>query len=1019
MKRQRFLAFALLLSLVITSSPRVAHTSAASQPASTLSVEGPDLSQVEGDSTPAERSTDAFVGRVSANLQVTSLAPLPNTHTAALTTSVSITYGEAISLTTVTKRTFAVYATQTGLLAQGHAVNGGTISLTPVQPFKPGELVQVSATTGTLTLSGQGPISPTVWQFWAAPVGGSGVFTDSGQTLGSSDTKVVALGDLGGDGDLDAFVANRGNDGQANANRVWLNDGSGNFIDSGQSLGTSFSRGMALGDVDGDGDLDVFVGNESSANKVWLNDGTGYFIDSGQSLGSAYTYSVHLGDVDGDGDLDAFVGNWTQADKVWLNDGTGRFIDSGQSFASTSSIDVALGDVDGDGDLDAFVATWTRADKIWLNDGTGHFIDSGHSLNSPDSYAVALGDVNGDGSLDAFTANGTIHDGRANKVWLNDGTGYFIDSGQSLGSSSSFAVHLGDVDGDGDLDAFVGNYSGYANKVWLNDGTGYFIDSGQSLGGSDSTDVALGDVDGDGDLDAFVGNFRQADRVWLNQNPPSLTIGKTGPIAAMVGDLITYTLTVTNDGQLPATNLAITDSIPAGANYVSGGTRVNNVVSWTAASLAVSSSTSVQFAVTAPVAGTIVNSDYHVVADTGYSAVGSMAVATIITDVPIAGLAATNDSPTPSGHVTTLAASTTAGSNVNYTWDLGDGNTDIGPAVTHAYPNLGVYTAIVTASNSVGIAIATTTVNIAHFVYLPLVMKRWPPIPYTPVLNPIDNTDQDSYYAVTWQEADLATTYILEEATNASFSGAQVVYQGVSLSWTVPDPGKTPGTYYYRVKGRNSWGDSSWSNVQSTVVSQAELIINGGFETGPPALPWVQSSNIGEMIHHLGARTGNWGVYMGGAVNAADQIYQEVTIPAAVSSPQLSYWRLIRTSDSTQTAYDEMRCAIWDTTGDVLAFCGQFSNVDQSQDWIHATYDMSAFRGRTVHIGFKAFNDGQYDTQFFIDDVRLSVTSSTTTQANEVKLVPSSNHWRLTGLLQAPQQGEGSRLPSRLKIIPR
>jgi len=107
---------------------------------------------------------------------------------------------------------------------------------------------------------------------------------------------------------------------------------------------------------------------------------------------------------------------------------------------------------------------------------------------------------------------------------------------------------------------------------------------------------------------------------------------------------------------------------------------------------------------------------------------------------------------------------------------------------------------------------------VRHLVYLPLVMKRWPPIPYTPVLNPIDNTDQDGYYAVTWQKADLATTYILEEATNASFSGAQVVYQGDALSWSVPSPGKMPGTYYYRVKARNTWADSPWSNVQQVVI---------------------------------------------------------------------------------------------------------------------------------------------------------------------------------------------------------
>ncbi|NIS75166.1 MAG: VCBS repeat-containing protein, partial [Deltaproteobacteria bacterium] len=75
---------------------------------------------------------------------------------------------------------------------------------------------------------------------------------------------------------------------------------------------------------------------------------------------------------------------------------------------------------------------------------------------------------------------------------------------------------LGDVEGDGDLDIIEGN-SGQPNRVWLNDGTGTFADSGQLLGSSDTTSVALGDLDGDGDLDIVEGNFGQPNRIWLNQ----------------------------------------------------------------------------------------------------------------------------------------------------------------------------------------------------------------------------------------------------------------------------------------------------------------------------------------------------------------------------------------------------------------------------------------------------------------------------------------------------------------------
>ena len=73
-----------------------------------------------------------------------------------------------------------------------------------------------------------------------------------------------------------------------------------------------------MDDVDGDGDLDLVVGNEGP-NTVWLNNGSGSFSDSGQALGSAITYGIALGDVDGDGDLDLAEGNGDSPERIWLN----------------------------------------------------------------------------------------------------------------------------------------------------------------------------------------------------------------------------------------------------------------------------------------------------------------------------------------------------------------------------------------------------------------------------------------------------------------------------------------------------------------------------------------------------------------------------------------------------------------------------------------------------------------------------------------------------------------------------
>ena len=231
----------------------------------------------------------------------------------------------------------------------------------------------------------------------------SGVYVDSGQILTANDSHGVKLGDLDGDGDLDAFVANSTAGG--GPNRVFTNDGSGMFSDSGQALGSSESRNVALGDLDGDGDLDAYVANQG-INRVWINDGGGVFSDSGQVLGANDSHDVLLGDLDGDGDLDAFVTN-LGTNRVWVNDGTGAFSDSAQSLGAETSVNAALGDVDGDGDHDAVVSNDVtgQANEVWLNDGSGGFTASAQSIGTGTSRDVALGDIDADGDLDLLVVN--------------------------------------------------------------------------------------------------------------------------------------------------------------------------------------------------------------------------------------------------------------------------------------------------------------------------------------------------------------------------------------------------------------------------------------------------------------------------------------------------------------------------------------------------------------------------------------------------------------------------------------
>jgi hypothetical protein len=112
----------------------------------------------------------------------------------------------------------------------------------------------------------------------------------------------------------------------------------------------------------------------------------------------------------------------------------------------------------------------------------------------------------------------------------------------------------------------------------------------------------------------------------------------------------------------------------------------------------------------------------------------------------------------------------------------------------------------------------TTTVNNAiWYVYLPLVLKRWPPIPDAPVLNSVNNPSNDGTYNVTWNAAYLADSYTLEEDDNAAFSSPTANPVSSGTAWLVT--GQPNGTYYYRVKAVNAWGESGWSNLQSTTVN--------------------------------------------------------------------------------------------------------------------------------------------------------------------------------------------------------
>ena len=90
-------------------------------------------------------------------------------------------------------------------------------------------------------------------------------------------------------------------------------DGGCGFVDSGQRLGVGRSWDVSLGDLDGDGDLDAFVANSAKGeigSQAWLNDGSGIFFSHGPEL--PFGTGLELGDLDGDGDLDVFIVGWEE-----------------------------------------------------------------------------------------------------------------------------------------------------------------------------------------------------------------------------------------------------------------------------------------------------------------------------------------------------------------------------------------------------------------------------------------------------------------------------------------------------------------------------------------------------------------------------------------------------------------------------------------------------------------------------------------------------------------------------------
>jgi len=317
----------------------------------------------------------------------------------------------------------------------------------------------------------------------------------------------VALFDMDGDADLDAYLVQSGRlDGTGEGNRLYRNDGSGRFEDVTDGSGAGdrgYGMGVAAGDADGDGDTDLYVTN-LGPNALLLNDGQGRFTDATGRAGvgdPGWSTSAAFFDHDLDGDLDLYVVNYVNwqpsteqecyhktglpdyclptnynapaTDRLYRNDGDARFTDvtaeAGIDRAFGNGLGVVVSNFDGNGRPDVFVANDTMMNQLWIHHGDEGFRDEallrGCALDEHGVAKAGMGvearDLDDDGDSDLLVVN---LEGQTDSYFRNT-DGFFDDRTGAIGlagaprSYTRFGIGLADFDNDGRLDLYEANGS--------------------------------------------------------------------------------------------------------------------------------------------------------------------------------------------------------------------------------------------------------------------------------------------------------------------------------------------------------------------------------------------------------------------------------------------------------------------------------------------------------------------------------------------------------------------------------
>jgi hypothetical protein len=195
------------------------------------------------------------------------------------------------------------------------------------------------------------------------------------------------------------------------------------------------------------------------------------------------------------------------------------------------------------------------------------------------------------------------------------------------------------------------------------------------------------------------------------------------------------------------------------------------------------------------------------------------------------------------------------------------------------------------------------------------------------------------------------------------------------FSYSLVSTTVTNGTHVLTAKAFDAANNSATSApVSFSVNNQTSppLVQNPGFESGP--VSWTASSGVITSDSGQAARTGSWKAWMNGYGAAhTDTLYQQVAIPAAVTSATLKFWLKIASSETTTTAaYDTLKVQVRSTSGAVLRTLATYSNLQKGTSFIERSFDLSAYKGQTVRIYFEGVEGSTVPTSFVIDDVSLT-----------------------------------------------